>query len=104
MDGKRARMRDHGPVQILLVEDDHRLATLLARRLTREGYQATPCFTGPDGLELATSGRFDLVVVDVMLPGMDGVALTTALRERGIHVPVLMLTARDAVSDRVKGL
>ncbi|MDP9341974.1 MAG: response regulator transcription factor [Actinomycetota bacterium] len=91
-------------MQILLVEDDHRLATLLARRLSREGYEATPCFTGPDGLELATSGRFDLVVVDVMLPGMDGVAVTSALRERGNHVPVLMLTARDAVSDRVKGL
>jgi DNA-binding response OmpR family regulator len=97
-------MRDHGFVRILLVEDDHRLATLLARRLAREGYETTPCFTGPDGLEQATTGRFDLVVVDVMLPGMDGVTLTGALRERGNHVPVLMLTARDAVSDRVKGL
>jgi len=104
MDGKSTRMRDHGLVQILLVEDDHRLATLLARRLSREGYEATPCFTGPDGLELATSGRFDLVVVDVMLPGMDGIAVTSALREAGNHVPVLMLTARDAVSDRVRGL
>src|SRR6266702_3250334 len=79
MDGKSTRMRDHGLVQILLVEDD-------------------------DGLELATSGRFDLVVVDVMLPGMDGIAVTSALREAGNHVPVLMLTARDAVSDRVRGL
>jgi len=91
-------------VHILLVEDDHRLATLLARRLGREGYDATPTFTGTDGLEQASSGKFDLVVVDVMLPGMDGVTLTSTLREHGHHVPVLMLTARDSVSDRVNGL
>ena len=53
---------------------------------------------------MAASGRFDLAVVDVMLPGMDGMALTTALRERGIPIPVLMLTARDTVDDRVRGL
>jgi DNA-binding response OmpR family regulator len=97
-------MREHEGVQILLVEDDHRLASLLARRLAREGYTATTSFTGPDGLELARSGKFELVVLDVMLPGMDGITLTSTLRERGVHVPVLMLTARDAVSDRVAGL
>jgi two-component system, OmpR family, response regulator len=91
-------------VQLLLVEDDHRLASLLARRLAREGYDATTCFTGPEGLEQAATGRFDLAVVDVMLPDLDGMALTSTLRERGVHVPVLMLTARDAVSDRVAGL
>ena len=64
---------DHGTVRVLLIEDDHRLATLLATRLQREGYEATPAFTGPEGLELASSGSFDLAVIDVMLPGMDGI-------------------------------
>jgi two-component system OmpR family response regulator len=91
-------------VRILLIEDDHRLATLLARRLHGEAHQATPCFTGPEGLELASGGGFDLAVVDVMLPGMDGVTLTRTLRERGVQLPVLMLTARDTVDDRVDGL
>jgi two-component system OmpR family response regulator len=91
-------------VRILLIEDDHRLATLLASRLQREGHEASPCFTGPEGLELATDGRFDLAVVDVMLPGMNGTELTSTLRERGIQLPILMLTARDTVSDRVEGL
>ena len=91
-------------MRVLLIEDDHRLATLLATRLRREGYEATPCFTGTDGLDLATSGGFDLAVVDVMLPGIDGVTLTQMLREKGVQVPVLMLTARDTVDDRVTGL
>jgi DNA-binding response OmpR family regulator len=91
-------------MRILLIEDDHRMANLLARRLEDEGYGATPAFTGPEGLELATTGGFDLAVVDVMLPGLDGVALTRTLREREVHTPVLMLTARDAVEDRVRGL
>ena len=91
-------------MRILVVEDDHRLANLLASRLQREGHEATPCFTGTDGLELATGRGFDLALVDVMLPGMDGIALTGELRDRGIQIPVLMLTARDTVADRVAGL
>jgi two-component system OmpR family response regulator len=91
-------------MRILLVEDDHRLASLLATRLEREGHEATPCFTGPEGLELASGGEFDLGVVDVMLPGLDGVQLTRTLRDRGVQMPVLMLTARDTVEDRVEGL
>ncbi len=91
-------------MRVLLIEDDHRLANLLATRLQREGYEATPCFTGTDGLDLATSGGFDLAIVDVMLPGLDGVTLTQTLRQRGLQMPVLMLTARDTVDDRVTGL
>ena len=92
------------PMRVLLIEDDHRLANLLAARLQREGYEATPCFTGTDGLDLATAGGFDLAIVDVMLPGLDGITLTQTLRERGLQMPVLMLTARDTVDDRVVGL
>jgi len=91
-------------VQILLIEDDRRLAELLAKRLRGEGHEAQTCDNGVDGLELAASGGFDLAVVDVMLPGLDGVTLTSTLRERGIRLPVLMLTARDTIDDRVTGL
>jgi DNA-binding response OmpR family regulator len=91
-------------VRILLIEDDRRLAELLVKRLCAEGHDARTCDDGIEGLTLAESGGFDLVIVDVMLPGMDGVALTTTLRERGSDLPVLMLTARDTVSDRVTGL
>jgi DNA-binding response OmpR family regulator len=91
-------------VHLLLVEDDHRLARLLAERLRGEGHDARVAFTGPAGLELASSGRFDVVVLDVMLPELGGVELVRELRHRGIHLPVLMLTARDAVEHRVDGL
>ncbi|HEX9122623.1 MAG TPA: response regulator transcription factor [Actinomycetota bacterium] len=91
-------------MRLLLVEDDRKLAELLASRLRREGHEAATCATGPEGLELATSGDFDVAVVDVMLPGLDGISLTTELRSRGIRLPVLMLTARDTVEDRVTGL
>ena len=91
-------------MHILLIEDDRRLATLVATRLNGEGHEAETSDNGVDGLAMASSGRFDLAVVDVMLPGMDGMALTTELRERGISIPVLMLTARDTVEDRVGGL
>jgi two-component system OmpR family response regulator len=91
-------------MRILLIEDDRRLATLLAQRLRGEGHEAETTDNGVDGLALATSGRFELAVVDVMLPGMDGLTLTSELRERGITLPVLMLTARDTVEDRVGGL
>jgi len=91
-------------VRILLIEDDRRLSTLLAQRLRGEGHEAETSDNGVDGLAIASSGRFDLAVVDVMLPGMDGIRLTTSLRERGISTPVLMLTARDTVDDRVSGL
>jgi len=91
-------------VHVLLIEDDRRLADLLATRLRREGYRATASYDGTDGLEKAASGQFDLAVVDVMLPGMDGLALTAELRARGSRLPILMLTARDTVDDRVTGL
>jgi DNA-binding response OmpR family regulator len=88
----------------LIVEDDRRLADLLARRLRREGHDVTTCGNGTDGLEEAASGSPNVVVLDVMLPGLDGVSLARELRSREIDVPVLMLTARDTVDDRVRGL
>jgi two-component system, OmpR family, response regulator len=91
-------------VRILLIEDDRRLAELLVKRLRAEGHEAETCDDGIEGLAQAESGGFDLLVVDVMLPGMDGIAITATLRERGADTPVLMLTARDTVDDRVTGL
>ena len=91
-------------MRLLLIEDDRRLADLLAARLQKEGHEATTAYDGPSGFELAASGRFDVAIVDVMLPGMDGVELTSELRARGLATPILMLTARDAIADRVRGL
>jgi two-component system, OmpR family, response regulator len=91
-------------VRILLIEDDRRLASLLAQRLRGEGHEAETADNGTDGLAMATSDRYDMAVVDVMLPGMDGMALTQELRASGHPIPVLMLTARDTVEDRVEGL
>ena len=91
-------------MNILLVEDDHRLANLLVTRLLKEGHEADAVYTGPDGLERLLADGFDLAIVDVMLPGIDGVGLTRAVRENGVQLPILMLTAKDAVEDRVLGL
>lgn len=91
-------------MRILLVEDDRRLSALVAQRLQGEGHVASTADNGTDGLSLAGSGMFDVGVIDVMLPGMDGIALTEALRARGDHLPILMLTARDTIEDRVRGL
>src|SRR3954447_1001310 len=91
-------------VDILLIEDDTRLSALVADRLRAEGHAAETAADGDEGLRLASSGRFDLVVVDVMLPGIDGLHVASALRERGVTTPILMLTARDTVDDRVAGL
>ena len=89
---------------MLLVEDDTRLAGLLAERLRNEGHSAETASTGTDGLDKALTGGFDVAVVDVMLPELDGLELTRSLRRRHVGVPVLMLTARDAIEDRVAGL
>src|SRR3954469_15162797 len=87
-------------VNVLLVEDDRRLADLLVERLRDEGHDAETAATGTDGLDRALHGSFDVAVVDVMLPGLDGLELTRSLRRRSVGVPVLMLTARDAIEDR----
>lgn len=91
-------------MQILLIEDDVRLSALVAKRLRGEGHTAETAADGGEGLRLASSGRFDLAVVDVMLPGLDGMTVASTLRDRGITTPILMLTARDTVDDRVRGL
>ena len=91
-------------MNILVIEDDRRLADLIERRLRTAGHATETCDDGSAGLERASAGDLDLAIVDVMLPGMDGVSLTRTLRTRGVAMPILMLTARDGVDDRVDGL
>ncbi|MGI5239897.1 response regulator transcription factor [Dactylosporangium sp. CA-139066] len=91
-------------MRVLVVEDERRLAGLLARGLAEAGHDVETRYTGSDGLLAATTGRFDAVVLDVMLPGLDGVTVCRRLRQAGHRVPVLMLTARGEVPDRVTGL
>jgi DNA-binding response OmpR family regulator len=91
-------------VRVLVVEDEPRMAVLLKRGLEEEGYAVDVACTGPDALWHALEFPYEAVVLDVMLPGMSGIEVCRELRERKRWVPVLMLTARDAVADRVTGL
>ena len=91
-------------MRVLVVEDEAKLAGLLRRGLEEEGHAVDLARSGDDALWRATAAEYDAVVLDVMLPGLDGFDVCRRLRERGVWVPVLMLTARDAVADRVAGL
>jgi len=91
-------------VRVLVVEDEVKMARAIRRGLEAEGYSVDVAGEGEDALHRATESEYDAVVLDVMLPGMDGFELCEALRKRGRWVPVLMLTARDAVEDRIRGL
>ena len=91
-------------MRVLVVEDEARMAGLLRRALREEGHAVDVAADGPEGLWLATENSYGAIVLDVMLPGLDGFQLCRRLRESGRWVPVLMLTARDAVGDRVRGL
>ncbi len=89
---------------MLVVEDDPRLARLISEVLEDEGFVTGVANDGPSGLEALVSGDWDLAIVDRMLPGMDGVDVVRVARRRGVTTPVLILTARDAIEDRVEGL
>jgi two-component system OmpR family response regulator len=91
-------------MRALVVEDELKMAALLRRGLTEEGYAADIAGTGDEALWMARAAPYDVIVLDVMLPGRDGFAVCRELREAGVWVPILMLTARDAVEDRVEGL
>jgi two-component system OmpR family response regulator len=91
-------------VRVLVVEDEPKLASLLRRGLVEEGYAADVAGTGEDALWMAESTEYDAIVLDLMLPGASGLETCRRLRADGVWTPVLVLTARDAVGDRVSGL
>ena len=90
-------------MRLLLIEDEAKLASYLRQGLSEEGFVVETASNGVDGLHMATQGHYDLIVLDGMLPGIDGLGVLAALRHSR-DTPVLMLTARGAVEDRVKGL
>jgi two-component system OmpR family response regulator len=91
-------------MHLLLIEDELTLARLIADGLTAEGFAIDHAANGEAALERATNTTYDLAILDVMLPGMDGFAVCRALRAQGFDAPILMLSARGVVEDRVKGL
>lgn len=90
-------------MRLLVVEDDRSLAEALRRGLTQEGNVVDVVHDGAEGLHLAETGVHDAAILDVMLPGLDGMTVVRRLRSDDIHLPVLMLTARDALPDRISG-
>jgi two-component system, OmpR family, response regulator len=91
-------------MRVLIVEDEIRMASLVRRGLISEGLAADVAATGEEALVSADTHEYDAIVLDVLLPGMDGFETCRRLRERGVWTPVLMLTARDSIEDRVAGL
>jgi two-component system response regulator MprA len=91
-------------MQILVVEDDRKLARQLKKGLDELGHSTSLAFDGPEGLESARAREFDVLVLDVMLPGLDGLAIVRRFRDKGGATPILLLTARDAPDDIITGL
>ncbi len=91
-------------MRILVVEDERKLAKALKEGLETDQYTVDIAHTGEEGFFLVETGYFDLVLLDVTLPGRSGIEILSAMRQKGLKTPVLMLTARDAVEDRVRGL
>ena len=91
-------------MRVLLVEDEKNLSSAVCRLLSREHILTDAVYTGPEGLDCALSGGYDAIILDVMLPGMDGFSILERVRAEGVKTPVMMLTARGDLQDRVRGL
>jgi DNA-binding response OmpR family regulator len=91
-------------MKILVVEDEHKIANSIKKGLELETYAVDVAYDGIEGFDLASGQSYDVIVLDLMLPGMDGVTLCKKLREQQIHTPVLMLTAKGQLEDKVEGL
>jgi DNA-binding response OmpR family regulator len=91
-------------MRILLIEDDHKIAGALVRGLERQSYAVDVCYDGEEGLSMAMNEPYDLVILDRMLPKVDGMVVLRTMREASLHTPVLLLTAKDKVLDRAEGL
>lgn len=91
-------------MRILIIEDDHKIANSLRKGLQNQSYAVDVCYNGTEGLQTAQSTNYDLIILDRMLPGMDGLEILSTLRKDGKHTPVLLLTAKDHVLERAAGL
>lgn len=91
-------------MRILVIEDERKVAQAIQEGLEGESYSVVVAYTGEDGFFLVHSEPFDLVILDVMLPGRSGIEVLSAMRKQGLPTPVLLLTAKDAIEDRVRGL
>jgi len=91
-------------MRILVIEDEHRIANAISQGLKQENYAVDVTYTGTDGFDLASTEEYDLIILDLMLPGMDGISICKQLRANEINIPILILTAKDQMVDRVKGL
>lgn len=91
-------------MKILVVEDEHRIAASIKKGLEQERFTVDVAFTGTQGYDLASSEEYDLILLDLLLPGMDGMAICSKLRKSGIHTPIIMLTAKGQTQDKIEGL
>jgi DNA-binding response OmpR family regulator len=91
-------------MRILVVEDEHKIANSIKKGLEQEAYAVDVAYTGTDGLDLGSTEDYDLIILDILLPGVNGIDICKTLRTQNIHTPVLMLTAKDQVTDKVEGL
>src|SRR5436190_500435 len=91
-------------MRILVVEDEHKIASSIKKGLEQENLAVDLAFTGNEGYDLASSENYDLIILDVMLPQMSGIEICQKLREANIHTPILMLTAKSQINDKVEGL
>lgn len=90
-------------MKILIIEDEHLIATSLKKGLEQEHYTVDISFDGNQGYDLAASGEYDIILLDLMLPGLDGISICQKLRSENIHTPILMLTAKSQLDDKIKG-
>src|SRR3990170_8375013 len=91
-------------MRILLVEDEHRLSNVVKKGLVEDGFAVDQAFDGEEGLYLAESESYDLIILDLMLPKIDGLKICSELRKKKIKTPIIMLTAKTRLEDKVKGL
>lgn len=91
-------------MRILIIEDDHKIANSVRKGLQNQSYAVDVCYNGTEGLQTAQAVNYDLIILDRMLPGMDGIEVLTRLRKEGKHTPILLLTAKDHVLERAAGL
>jgi DNA-binding response OmpR family regulator len=91
-------------MRLLVVEDEHLIANSIKKGLEQEKYAVDVAYTGNDGFDLASSEDYDLIILDLLLPGMDGIKICRELRAKQIHTPILMLTAKGQIQDKIEGL